>query len=281
MKSVTSEIPADASGADLQRLAVERPDLRPAIARHPALYPDLRDWLARLGDPAVDAVLAAPVNASPATSRPPRRIGRLIGIVAAGIVAAVALVIGGIAISNIPRYPETQPVQREQLREVVIAMTGDEQPRDMSRAARAESAHVIAETQPSGCGIIRSFGISMFAADEIRTSEDYDIRAAGGVLGSRWTNARLFPTPEAATAFFEEVRAALPGCASYVDGGGVAFTLTPADVSPSAVKIEFTSFDGTYVVTARHNVVFAFSFGGPVDSDRISDVVDVVAEALP
>jgi len=45
--------------ATLARLASEHPELRPAIASNAATYPELLNWLASLGDPAVDAVLAA------------------------------------------------------------------------------------------------------------------------------------------------------------------------------------------------------------------------------
>lgn len=42
----------------LAQIAAERPDLRPYLAVNPAAYPELLDWLAQLGDPAVDAALA-------------------------------------------------------------------------------------------------------------------------------------------------------------------------------------------------------------------------------
>lgn len=41
----------DATPADLHRLAAERPDLRPLIANHPNVYPELRDWLASVSEP--------------------------------------------------------------------------------------------------------------------------------------------------------------------------------------------------------------------------------------
>lgn len=48
-----------ASGQDLYQLAIDRPDLRAAIAANPAAYAGLLDWLGGLGDPEVDAALAA------------------------------------------------------------------------------------------------------------------------------------------------------------------------------------------------------------------------------
>ena len=44
--------------AQLGRIASERPDLRLAIAQHPAAYPALLDWLAEQGDPQVIAAVA-------------------------------------------------------------------------------------------------------------------------------------------------------------------------------------------------------------------------------
>jgi len=49
--------PATSAGR-LAWIAENRPDLRAAVAAHPAAYPDLLDWLARLGDAGVDAALA-------------------------------------------------------------------------------------------------------------------------------------------------------------------------------------------------------------------------------
>lgn len=42
----------------LQMLADDHPELRPQIAENPSAYPELLQWLAELGDPAVDAGLA-------------------------------------------------------------------------------------------------------------------------------------------------------------------------------------------------------------------------------
>lgn len=43
----------------LRAIAAEFPSLRARVAAHPALYPELRGWLGTLGDPDVDAALAA------------------------------------------------------------------------------------------------------------------------------------------------------------------------------------------------------------------------------
>ena len=45
--------------ADMQIIASERPDLIPALASNPALYPALREWLEQHPDPAIPAVVAA------------------------------------------------------------------------------------------------------------------------------------------------------------------------------------------------------------------------------
>lgn len=47
------------TGQDLMSIAAGRPDLRPAVAANPSTYPALLDWLRALGDPNVDAALAA------------------------------------------------------------------------------------------------------------------------------------------------------------------------------------------------------------------------------
>lgn len=51
----------------LHSLAQNYPGLRPAIARNPSTYPALLEWLGSLGDPAVDAALAA--RTAPATGQ--------------------------------------------------------------------------------------------------------------------------------------------------------------------------------------------------------------------
>jgi hypothetical protein len=45
--------------ADLADLAYKHAELRPLIAGNPAAYQGLIDWLASLGDPVVDAVIAS------------------------------------------------------------------------------------------------------------------------------------------------------------------------------------------------------------------------------
>ena len=47
----------------LHELAQNYPGLRPYIAANPRTYPDLLNWLGTLGDPAVDAALAARTQA--------------------------------------------------------------------------------------------------------------------------------------------------------------------------------------------------------------------------
>ena len=55
----------------LADIAAQRPDLRAAVAGNPSTYPGLLDWLRGLGDPAVDAALAARVAAPPVTPPAP------------------------------------------------------------------------------------------------------------------------------------------------------------------------------------------------------------------
>ena len=43
----------------LQELAEHRPETRAAIAANPSTYPGLLEWLSELGDPEIDAAIAA------------------------------------------------------------------------------------------------------------------------------------------------------------------------------------------------------------------------------
>ena len=51
--------------ADLAALAHEHPAVRAAVAANPSTYPDLLAWLGGLGDPDVDAAIAARATANP------------------------------------------------------------------------------------------------------------------------------------------------------------------------------------------------------------------------
>lgn len=55
----------------LADIAAQRPDLRAALASNPSAYQALLDWLGELGDPAVDAALAARGGGAPAASVQP------------------------------------------------------------------------------------------------------------------------------------------------------------------------------------------------------------------
>ena len=57
----------------LAGIAQRRPELRVFVAMNPSTYPGLVQWLAQLGDPAVNAALAGrtPVRAEPAAVPPP------------------------------------------------------------------------------------------------------------------------------------------------------------------------------------------------------------------
>ena len=56
----------------LASIAGDFPALRPVVASHPLLYPELQQWLADLNDPAVDAALARRVSGPPPPPPPPR-----------------------------------------------------------------------------------------------------------------------------------------------------------------------------------------------------------------
>lgn len=58
-------------GQVLADIAALRPDLRAAVASNPSTYPGLLDWLKSLGDPAVDAAIAARPAAGQVTQQMP------------------------------------------------------------------------------------------------------------------------------------------------------------------------------------------------------------------
>ncbi|HWS58275.1 MAG TPA: hypothetical protein VN257_07025, partial [Actinotalea sp.] len=60
-ENFTAQQAADPStpGQVLADIAALRPDLRPVVAANPAAYPGLLEWLGSLGEPGVDAALAA------------------------------------------------------------------------------------------------------------------------------------------------------------------------------------------------------------------------------
>ena len=58
-------------GQVLADIAALRPDLRAAVASNPSAYPGLLDWLKSLGDPAVDAAIAARPAAGQVTQQMP------------------------------------------------------------------------------------------------------------------------------------------------------------------------------------------------------------------
>ncbi|NTW38980.1 MAG: hypothetical protein HGA44_03700 [Cellulomonadaceae bacterium] len=64
-ESFTAQQAADPAtpGQTLADIAALRPDLRPVVAANPAAYPGLLEWLGSLGEPAVDAALAARASA--------------------------------------------------------------------------------------------------------------------------------------------------------------------------------------------------------------------------
>ncbi len=75
-RAYTPEMAADPalSQADMQQIAASRPDLLPALAANPALYPQLRQWLENHPDPAVKAALAGGISlstAAPVADTPP------------------------------------------------------------------------------------------------------------------------------------------------------------------------------------------------------------------
>jgi hypothetical protein len=75
MSDPQSYTPAQASdpktpGQVLADIAALRPDLRPAVAANPAAYPGLLEWLGSLGEPSVNAALAARQTALSAPAAP-------------------------------------------------------------------------------------------------------------------------------------------------------------------------------------------------------------------
>ncbi len=96
--------------AQLAEIAHQHPALRPIVAANPSAYPDLLDWLAGLGESAVDAALKArgyaptvaappppPAAVAPAAPFAPAKPGAVSGFDIGILIAAVLLPVVGIA----------------------------------------------------------------------------------------------------------------------------------------------------------------------------------------
>ena len=101
----------------LAQVAHEHPDLRPAVAVHPAAYEGLLTWLRSLGDPAVDAALASRDGAgSPTTGQgggaplgTPARTRGNSTILRAVVGGIVVLALAGGAVAVLQRGDESAP----------------------------------------------------------------------------------------------------------------------------------------------------------------------------
>lgn len=300
---MTAEIPADATRADLHRLAIERPDLRAEIARHPALYAELRDWLAGLGDPAVDAALAAPgrvaapgpvppavepaaVDAAvaPASPRRPSRWKRLLALVAGSLVLVVGAVVGGIWLYDQPRYPETSPIERDDLVALLESVPWVEQVSPRGRAHRASANTTIEGVEPRECGVFRSFGNSgPFGADET-ASEDFWTMKVPERGPADWFGVRLFPSTEAAESFVEGMRGLLARCSTFVDRHELEHELIDrSEMYPMAELAAFTpTYRSSMLVLRRDNAVFTVLFYEAAPGSAVREVVaEFVERPIP
>jgi hypothetical protein len=280
--------------AELYALAQSDAGQRAAIAAHPNAYPDLLTWLGSLGDPEVDRALAERAQPAPAPARaaaaaaPRRRLTRRVkALLIGGLVLVCAIVAAVVFIPQIPHYPETSPLQRDDLDAMVDAVNGGGEPWQGTRYKRNENgmASYLAGTTPYECGTLRAFGNSAFTVDEWPTSEDYDVRT--GIVGADWMTARLFVSTDAAAEYVQTVAALVGSCGSYGTPEGDDYVdmwvaeewLMGAAVADAAFRERRVDSDSwsNFVLVQNENVVFMIDFH-EVEAGTVKRVVASVRE---
>ena len=126
---------------DMARIAAERPDLWASLAANPSLYPDLREWLSQIDDPAVKEALSASVQQAaeqaPAEAEPVEAAGEAL---AAEAEEASESTVAGTSAGDEPAEAE----------EVLAAEQADETEASPAEGAPAEDEpSVEAEASPA------------------------------------------------------------------------------------------------------------------------------------
>ena len=126
---------------DMARIAAERPDLWASLAANPSLYPDLREWLSQIDDPAVKEALSASVQQAaeqaPAEAEPVEAAGEAL---AAEAEEASESTVAGTSAGDEPAEAE----------EVLAAEQADETEASPAEGAPAEDEpSVEAEASPT------------------------------------------------------------------------------------------------------------------------------------
>ena len=249
------------TAADLAQLAADRPDLRAEIAAHPAAYPELVSWI------------------TSQTPTPRRRRRWLAPVVIGSIVAVIALVAAIFIVPQIPQYPSTSPLQRDDLKRMVIELTGDDSPWEGTQFQRNQNSDWLLQVDPQDCSTIRAFGNSMFTGEEYAKSQDYDIRAAGE---DGWVNARLFASESDLDDYVDEVSDVLDDCTTYETEDGEKVTterVEPVEGVALSFRYEYEdSFTGVYVLVARDNALFVVQMDEYTDP-RAGQWAEMVATA--
>ena len=99
---------------DMARIAAERPDLWASLAANPSLYPDLREWLGQVDDPAVKEALNASAQQAagqvPVEDAPAAEAGSLAPRV--GLEPTAYRLTAGCSTIELPRNIRFRPVRQ-------------------------------------------------------------------------------------------------------------------------------------------------------------------------
>ena len=245
----------------LARLAADHPELRRLIAANPNSYPALNDWIA----------------AQPFTKKTRRR-GPVIAIVVGAVAVAAALAVVLVMVITAPKYPETTPYDREDLRAMSIELAGtDEGIKELSLNTRGDGGFAY-DVEPRACGAFRSIAASyLFLPNELATVEDYSLRIYEPGADTVRHLSRLFTSEDAAADYLDALAQAAPDCATYASDG--LETELEFDEPASADVVSWTEgFEGgefVYAVVRNKNAVFLIQGDGVSVEAFVEQVADL------
>lgn len=260
---MTAESAADPTTPpeQLARLAADHPELRPLIAANPNSYPALNEWIA-----------AQPV------AKKPRRRGPVIAIVVGAIAAVAVIAVALVLVITTPRYPDTTPYDRDDLRAMSTELAGtDEGLKELSISARGDVGFVY-NVDPRGCGAFRAISASyLFLPNEMRTVENYSLRVYEPGENTVRHLSRLFTSVDAAQDYIGELTDAASGCTTY-ESQGIETTLEFDDPSSADViswNHVFDDGEWNIAIVRNENAVFLIQGTGVSTEDFIEQVADL------
>lgn len=212
----------------------------------------------------VPSPLPAPAAAEPSA----RRIRPLWLAIGAGALVLVAAVVVAVVVLAQPRYPDSSPLTRDDLAAIATDL-------GVPTDARTNDSAILLGSSPSECGIVAQFGTGLWAQADVDSGLPfYQVWGYGTEPGAPWVNARLFPTPDDAAAFVDEVESAARACGVFTRPEDDT-EWHDRDVARDGDRVLF-EFDSTYaVVTAKDNAVFLFLFdGGSPDLDYVDSALN-------